>query len=159
MARLTDFHRQHPRRRPRGWNRPVWMHQSCRLPDRHPCRRGSARSEPIPPGSVRTRCSHERGGVTSPEIQEIGEGSGAAQLPEVEEGDAWISDLARFSWAAAFKEDASIDKDEESVARRSLERELLWAHRAFNELILPATMVSVLDAVVYSCLSLFFRNL
>jgi hypothetical protein len=97
--------------------------------------------------------------VTSPEIQEVGEGSGAAQLPELEEGDAWTSDLARFSWAAAFKEDASIDKDEESVARRSLERELLWAHRAFNELILPATMVSVLDAVVYSCLSLFFQNL
>jgi hypothetical protein len=32
--------------------------------------------------------------ATSPEIQETGEGSGAAQLPNAENGDAWILDLA-----------------------------------------------------------------
>jgi hypothetical protein len=65
-----------------------------------------------------------------------------------------ISDLAHFLWAAAFEADASIDEDEESAACRSLERGLLWAHRTFDELILPTTTVSLLDAVVYSCLSL-----
>jgi hypothetical protein len=80
-------------------------------------------------------------------------------LPELEEGGARISDLARFSWAATFEADASIDNDEECAAHRSLERGLLWARRAFDELILPTTMVSILNLVVYSCLFLFFRNL
>jgi hypothetical protein len=98
-------------------------------------------------------------GVASPEIQEAGEGSGAGLLSELEEGSARVSNLARFSWAAAFEVDTSVDEDEESAACRSIERGLLWAHRTFDELILPATTVSLLDAVVYSCLVLFFRNL
>jgi hypothetical protein len=77
-------------------------------------------------------------GVTSLEIQEVREGSGAAQLLELEEGDVRISDLARFSWAAAFEADAAIDEDEECAARHSLKCGLLWACRAFDKLILLA---------------------
>jgi hypothetical protein len=36
------------------------------------------------------------------------------------------------------------EDDEEVAARNTLERGLEWAHRAFNELILPATSVSFL---------------
>jgi hypothetical protein len=97
-------------------------------------------------------------GVASPEIQEAGEGSGTGLLSELEEGGAQISNLARFSWATAFEADTSVEEDEESAARCSLERGLLWAHRTFDELILPATTLSLLDAVVYSCLFLFFGN-
>jgi hypothetical protein len=55
-------------------------------------------------------------GATSPEIQEIREGSGAAQLPELEEGDTRIFDLAHFSWATAFVVDAPAGEDEEFAA-------------------------------------------
>jgi hypothetical protein len=97
--------------------------------------------------------------VTSLEIQETGEGSGAAQLSEPEEGDARISDLAHFSWVAAFEVSADAAEDEESAACPSLERGLLWAHRAFDELILPETTVSSLDATFHSRLLLFIQNL
>lgn len=79
-------------------------------------------------------------------------------MPDLEEGDARISDLSCFSWVATFEVDASVDEDEESAARRSLEHGLLWARRAFDELILPTTSVSLLDVVFYS-LFLFFSNL
>jgi hypothetical protein len=58
-------------------------------------------------------------GATSLEIQEAGEGSGVAQLPEPEEGDAQISDLVRISWVAAFEAGAHVDEDEESGACHS----------------------------------------
>jgi hypothetical protein len=89
-------------------------------------------------------------GATSLKIQEIGKGSGAAQPPELDEGDAQIFNLARFSWATAFEADASAGENEESAACHSLERGLLWARRAFDQLILPRTTVSPLDVVVHS---------
>jgi hypothetical protein len=95
-------------------------------------------------------------GATSPKIQVAGEGSGAAQPPKLEEGDARISDLALFSWVVAFEADVNADEDEESATCHSLERGLLWAHRVFDKLILPATTVSPIDAVVHSRLLLFF---
>jgi hypothetical protein len=96
--------------------------------------------------------------ASSPEFQETGEGSGAVQLPELEKGDAWIFDLARFSWATAFEADASAGEDEESAACHTLERGLLWARRAFDKLILPTTMVSPLDVVAHSCLFLLLAK-
>jgi hypothetical protein len=88
-------------------------------------------------------------GVTSPEIQEVREGSGTGLLPEHEEGGAWISDLAPSMWTIAFEADTFSDEDEETAACRSLERGLLWARRAFDEHILPVTTVSPFEAVVY----------
>jgi hypothetical protein len=41
--------------------------------------------------------------ATSPKIQEIGKGSSAAQLWDVEDGDTWIHDLDHIPWAAAFE--------------------------------------------------------
>jgi hypothetical protein len=73
-------------------------------------------------------------------------------LPELEEGGARISDLARSTWAAAFEADTSGEEDEETAACRSLERGLLWTRCAFDELILPVTTVSPFEAVAYSCL-------
>lgn len=64
-----------------------------------------------------------------PEIQEVGEGFGAAQAPEPEEGDARISDLARFPWAAAFEAGAHVDEDEVSMACHSLEWVVVGAPR------------------------------
>jgi hypothetical protein len=45
-------------------------------------------------------------------------------------------------WAAAFEYGDDTKDDEEVAARNTLERGLDWARRAFNELILPATLVS-----------------
>jgi hypothetical protein len=91
-------------------------------------------------------------GVASLEIQKVEEGSGVGLLPEPEEGGAQISDLACSTWVAAFEADVSSDEDKETTSCRSLERGLLWVHRAFDRLILPATTVSLLDVVAYSCL-------
>jgi hypothetical protein len=41
--------------------------------------------------------------ATSPEIQETGEGSGAALLQDTEDGDAQILDLAKVSWGGCFR--------------------------------------------------------
>jgi hypothetical protein len=91
--------------------------------------------------------------AASSEIQETREGSAAAQLPEPEEGDARILNLAHFSWATAFEAGADVEEDEESAGCHTLERGLSWACRAFDELILPATTVSFLD--VATCLVFF----
>jgi hypothetical protein len=58
-------------------------------------------------------------GVSSPEIQEVVKGSGAAQLLGLEGGDAQIFDLARFLWTASFEADTPVDEDEESTAGRA----------------------------------------
>jgi hypothetical protein len=41
------------------------------------------------------------------------------------------------------------EEDEESVVCNNLERRLSWARQAFDELILPATMLSSLDVVTH----------
>jgi hypothetical protein len=52
--------------------------------------------------------------------------------------------------------DADSEDDEEVLARHTLEHGMTWAHRAFDELILPTTSVSflvkdyLLDSVVFS---------
>jgi hypothetical protein len=68
-------------------------------------------------------------GATSPEIQEIREGSGAAQLPELEEGDARVFDIAHFSWATAFVVGAPASDDEESAACHTPESETCFGGR------------------------------
>jgi hypothetical protein len=44
-------------------------------------------------------------GVTSSEIQEVGEGSGASLLPELEEEGAQITNLVRSTWASSYEVD------------------------------------------------------
>jgi hypothetical protein len=82
-----------------GFNRSkcvgVAISPACR-----PCQRGGARGEPKLPGPARTRCFRERSGGHLP------------VLPELEEGGARISDLARSTWAAAFEADTSGEEDE-----------------------------------------------
>jgi hypothetical protein len=46
--------------------------------------------------------------------------------------------------AASFKAGDDTEDDEEVAACNTLERGLEWAHRAFDELILPTTSVSFL---------------
>jgi hypothetical protein len=67
-------------------------------------------------------------------------------LPEAAEGNMWITDFVHSTWSAACEADAPDDEDEEAVTYHRLERGLGWAHRAFNEIILPATMVSPLES-------------
>lgn len=77
-------------------------------------------------------------------IQEVWEGSGAGLLPELEENGTPITDLVCSTWAATYEVDALDDEGEEAVSCCRLKRGLGWAHRAFDELILPATTVSPL---------------
>jgi hypothetical protein len=58
---------------------------------------------------------------------------------------------------AAFEAGADVEKDEEYAACHTLERGLSWALYTFDELILPTTMVSFLDAATRLGLLLFFR--
>jgi hypothetical protein len=95
--------------------------------------------------------------TTSPEIQEIEEGLGGAQLREPEDGDAWILDLTHFSWTAAFEAGDDAEGGEESAACNTLERGLSWVCHAFDELILPAMTVSSIDEVTHLYFLLFFR--
>lgn len=95
--------------------------------------------------------------ATSPEIQETGEVSSVARPWKPEEGDALILDLAYTSCAATFEAGIDADEDEESALCHSLESGLTWAHRAFDELILPATTVCSLDAAACSGFLLFFQ--
>jgi hypothetical protein len=59
-------------------------------------------------------------------------------------GEARTLDLACTLWAATSGLDADSENDEEATARHTLERGMIWARRAFDELILPATSVSFL---------------
>jgi hypothetical protein len=68
-------------------------------------------------------------------------------------GEAQALELACTSWAATSGSGDDTEDDKVVAACNTLERELDWAHRAFDELILPATSVSFL--VKKSCL-LFF---
>jgi hypothetical protein len=82
--------------------------------------------------------------AASLEIQEAGEGSGTALPRDVGGDDARVLDLAYVLWAAAFEVGDDVEDDEESAARKTLERGLVWARHAFDELILPAMSVSFL---------------
>jgi hypothetical protein len=57
--------------------------------------------------------------------------------------EARTLELACVSWAATFEPGDDTEDDEEVAARSTLERGLNWAHHAFDELILPATSVSL----------------
>jgi hypothetical protein len=59
-------------------------------------------------------------------------------------GEAQDLELACTSWAATPGSGDDTKNDKEVAARNTLERELNWARRAFNELILPATLISFL---------------
>jgi hypothetical protein len=82
--------------------------------------------------------------AASSEIQEVEE-VGAAALMGTAGGEAQPLELACTSWAATSESGDDAEDEEEAAARDTLERGLNWARRAFDELILPATMVSFLD--------------
>jgi hypothetical protein len=82
-------------------------------------------------------------GATPQDTRDRG-GSGAALPRDAEVDDARILDLAHVLWAATFEVDNDAEEDAESTTCNTLERGLAWARRAFDELILPATLVSSL---------------
>jgi hypothetical protein len=82
--------------------------------------------------------------ATSPEFKEVEEGTGAASLQGAAGGEAQTLDLACALWAATYESGNDAEDDEEVTTRNTLERKLNWARRAFDELILPATSVSLL---------------
>jgi hypothetical protein len=59
-------------------------------------------------------------------------------------GGAQSLELAWAPWAATSGLGVDSEDDEEVVACNTLERGLTWAHRAFDDLILPATSISFL---------------
>jgi hypothetical protein len=81
--------------------------------------------------------------AASPEIQEAEE-TGASLSQGAAGGEAQALELACTSWAATSGSGDVSENDEEVVARNTLERGLNWACRAFDEIILPATLVSFL---------------
>jgi hypothetical protein len=83
-------------------------------------------------------------GATSPEIQEAEEGTGAALLQGVASGEAQSLELSCTPWVATFEAGDDAEDDEEAAACNTLKCGLEWAHRAFDELILPSTSVSFL---------------
>jgi hypothetical protein len=97
--------------------------------------------------------------AASPKTQETGENSGAA-LPRDDGGsDAQVLEVAHTSWAAAFEVGDDTEDDKEVAACNTLERGLAWARRAFDELILPAMLVSFLARVTsFSDFSRFFQE-
>jgi hypothetical protein len=82
--------------------------------------------------------------AASPEIQEAEEGMGAALSQGAMSGEAQALKLACTLWEAAFEAGDNTEDDKEVAACNTLERELAWARRAFDEFILPATSVSFL---------------
>jgi hypothetical protein len=52
-------------------------------------------------------------------------------------------ELACTSWSATSELGDDVENDEEVAARNTLECRLNWAHRTFDELILPTTLVSL----------------
>jgi hypothetical protein len=81
--------------------------------------------------------------ATSPEILEAEEDAGAALLQGTVSGETQTLELACTSWAATSEPGDNTEDDEEVAARNALERGLNWARRAFDELILPVTTVSL----------------
>jgi hypothetical protein len=100
---------------------------------------------PDEPATALQECvaPEEAARATSPEIQEAEEDAGAALLQGAAGGEAQTLELACTSWVATSEPGDDAEDDEEVAARNTLEHGLNWAHRAFDELILPATSVSL----------------
>jgi hypothetical protein len=81
--------------------------------------------------------------AASPEIRKAEE-TGASLSHGVVGGEAWTLELACTSWAATSGLNVDSEGDEEVTTRNTLERGMTWARHAFNELILPTTLVSFL---------------
>jgi hypothetical protein len=81
--------------------------------------------------------------AATPEIQ-VAEETGAPLSQGATGGEARTFELARTSWAATSGLDVDSEDDEEATACHTLDRGMTWAHRAFDELILPGTSVSFL---------------
>jgi hypothetical protein len=81
--------------------------------------------------------------ATSTEIQGAEE-AGAALLQGAASGEARALELACTSWAATSGSGNDTEDDEEVATCNTLECGLDWARCAFDELILPATLVSFL---------------
>jgi hypothetical protein len=80
----------------------------------------------------------------SPKIQKVKEVAGMTLLQGALSGEAQALELACTSWVATSGSGDDTEDDEEVAARNTLECGLNWARRAFDELILPATLVSFL---------------
>jgi hypothetical protein len=80
--------------------------------------------------------------AASPEIQEAKE-VGASLSQGAMGGEARTLELACASWEAFSSLGVESEDDEEVVARNNLEHGMTWARRAFDELILPATVTSL----------------
>jgi hypothetical protein len=72
-------------------------------------------------------------------------------------GETQTLELAHTSWAATSEPSDDAEDDEETAMRKTLERGLNWARRAFDELILPATSVSFLAQDLSSSILWSFR--
>jgi hypothetical protein len=81
--------------------------------------------------------------AASPEIQEVEE-TGASLSQAARSGEARALELACTPWAAVFGSGDDSEDNEEVASRNTLERGPNEARRAFDELILPATLVSSL---------------
>jgi hypothetical protein len=81
--------------------------------------------------------------ATTPEIQ-VAEETGASLSQGAAGGDARTLELACSSWATTTGLDADSEDDKEAAAHQTLESGMTWERRAFDELILPATLVSFL---------------
>jgi hypothetical protein len=79
--------------------------------------------------------------ATSPEV----EAAGAAALMGAAGGEVRSLELACTSWAATSGSGDDAEDDEEAATHNTLEHGLNWARHAFDELILPTTLVSFLD--------------
>jgi hypothetical protein len=75
---------------------------------------------------------------------------GAALLQGTASDEAQALELTCTLWAATSESGNDAEDGEEVAARNTLEHGLNWAHRAFDELILPASSVSFL--VLQLCL-------
>jgi hypothetical protein len=81
--------------------------------------------------------------AATPEIQVAEEME--ASLPQgATGGEAQTLELVCTSWAATSGLDANFEDDEEATTCHTLEHEMTWASWAFDELVLPATLVSFL---------------
>jgi hypothetical protein len=105
-------------------------------------RREQVQDEPAatPQEHVALECTR----AASPEIQEAEADTSAALLQGAASGEAQTLELACTSWAPTSESGDDTEDDEEVATRNTLEHELNWARRAFDEMILPATSVSFL---------------
>jgi hypothetical protein len=84
----------------------------------------------------------------TPKIQ-VAKETGASLSQGATGGNARTLELACSLWVTTTGLDTDSEDDEEAVARHTLERGMTWVHRAFDELILPATSVSFLVKVSF----------